>query len=324
MKVMAAWIGVLLLSASAAAEDPHLREKAITLLEKANVVSTPAVLPPHQAVITFRFFSATEGAEEGQRTIVSLGSGQFWSEVTFGDFHVINIVTPHRLAASGENNSSLPAPVRRLSKLMPIYLVRFDHEDVINSIDDSQVRGRPARCIGFDTKFGSTLHANEICVDKENGTLLRLRNGNEVTENSEFFLFSGAYWPARVDYYQNGVEVLEVHDRVTAIEGQPDLNLLLPPPGAQILVKCQQYRRPFAQKVVQPPSGSGGETVDLVVYGTIGEDGRLHDGVVELSDRPDLQGEALQIAAKWVFTPATCDGKPSSEEGNLVLHFQNR
>lgn len=324
MKVIAAWIGALLLSSLAAAEDPHLRETAIDLLERANVVSTAAVRPPHEAVIKFRFFSANEGNKEGQETIVWLSPKESRLEVTFGDFHIININTPYRLAGAGDIGGSLPAAVRKVAKLVPIYLVRFDHEDVINSIDDSQVRGRPARCIGFDTKFGSTLHANEICVDKENGTLLRFRNGNEVTENSEFFLFSGAYWPARVDYYQNGVEVLEVHDRVTAIEGQPDLNLLLPPPGAQILVKCQQYRRPFAQKAVQPPSGSGGETVDLVVYGTIGEDGRLHDGVVELSDRPDLQGEALQIAAKWVFTPAMCDGKPSSEEGNLVLHFQNR
>lgn len=324
MKVVAACLGVFLLSAVAAGEDPELRATAVALLERANAVSTPASAPPYEAFTTFRFFSPGEGTKEGQRTIVWLGPKESRSEVTFGDYHLVNVITPHHLSATNEGNTPIPSPVWQLNKLQPIHLVRFDHEDVINSIRGSQVRGRPAQCIEFDTRFGSTIQNNEVCVDKENGTLVRFRNANVVTENTEFFPYGGAYWPGRIDYFRNGVEVLEIHTQLKLLEGPPDPNVLVPPPGSLFLDRCRQYRPPFAQQVFQPPAGKGGETVDLVVTGVVDEDGRLRLPVVELSDRPDLQQEALQTAAKWVFTPAMCDGKPTAREASIVLNFVGR
>ena len=64
--------------------------------------------------------------------------------------------------------------------------------------------------------------------------------------------------------------------------------------------------------------------VDVVVHAMIGVDGHAHNAVIESSDRPDLNQEALKIVQNWVFTPSLCNGKPNEQEGNLVVHFQGR
>ena len=61
---------------------------------------------------------------------------------------------------------------------------------VIRSIEDSNVGGRAAKCINFDTHLGVGIQANQMCVDAERGTLLRWRVGDELIENSDFFQIS--------------------------------------------------------------------------------------------------------------------------------------
>jgi hypothetical protein len=259
MKELVALV-VFLLGSLAAGEDLKLRETAVALLERANAVSTPAVWPPHEAVITFRYFSSTEGAKDGLETIVFLSPKEVRREENFGDFHLLNIFTPNRTAIV-DDGSSIPAPLRKLDKLIPIHLGRFDHEDLIKSIADGQVRGRSAHCIGFDTRFGTTVDNNEACIDKQNGTLLRLTLHGETTESSEFFQLAGAYLPGRIDYFLNGSQVLEVHQQIALIEGTVDPNVLLPPAGAYIRKNCKQYRRAFVQRGLQPQAGNGGQMV---------------------------------------------------------------
>jgi TonB family protein len=61
-----------------------------------------------------------------------------------------------------------------------------------------------------------------------------------------------------------------------------------------------------------------------LVRGIIGRDGKVHDAVVQSSDRPDLNAEALSLIQQWVFTPAMCNGRPNPSEASFVLHFQGR
>jgi outer membrane biosynthesis protein TonB len=50
----------------------------------------------------------------------------------------------------------------------------------------------------------------------------------------------------------------------------------------------------------------------------------VHQAVVQSAERPDLGAEALTLVQQWVFSPAVCDGRPSTEEATLVMHFQRR
>ena len=74
----------------------------------------------------------------------------------------------------------------------------------------------------------------------------------------------------------------------------------------------------------QPKPGDSDRNDDVVVRGLVGEDGKLRQAVVQISERADLNAEALSLAQAWVFSPAMCNGKPNSAEVNLTLHFQGR
>lgn len=61
-----------------------------------------------------------------------------------------------------------------------------------------------------------------------------------------------------------------------------------------------------------------------MLRGIIGKDGKVHDAVVQYSERPDLNSEALSVVQQWVFTPAMCDGRPDSTKASFTLHFRAR
>jgi TonB family protein len=100
--------------------------------------------------------------------------------------------------------------------------------------------------------------------------------------------------------------------------------VLVPPPDVRILQLCTTYRRAIGQSMPQPKPGNRSSDAEVVVRGIIGEDGKLHNALVQHSERPDLNSEALNVAAQWVFLPAMCNGKPNPSEATLVLHFRDR
>ena len=318
-------VGLLVVPRIAATEDLKLRQQAVQLLEHADAASTPVVQPPSEAASTFRWFNPDGTEQDGTATFTIVpGTGER-VEWHFGDFHLVNVFTGRKLVVSGKNAGTIPAAVKKVGSLFPMRLLNFDHADSIRSIVDSEVRGRPARCIEFDSTYGGSTSANEICIDKQLSTMARFQDGAETTEYSEWFQFAGAYVPGRTDVFRQGVQILEIHLTQTAVDGKADANVFLPPPDSEIRTRCAQVRRPFAQSVPQPPSGSSSaDTTEVLLHGTIGKDGGVHSIVVDQSDRPDLNQEAIQTVSRWLFTPAMCDGKTTNWEADFVIHFQGR
>ena len=74
----------------------------------------------------------------------------------------------------------------------------------------------------------------------------------------------------------------------------------------------------------QPKAGNGAGTVDIVVRGQVGVDGKMYDLAVQSSERPELNAGALAQAQQWTFTPAMCNGQPDVHEAAITLHFQGR
>jgi TonB family protein len=74
----------------------------------------------------------------------------------------------------------------------------------------------------------------------------------------------------------------------------------------------------------QPKPGNAGHDTDILVRGMVGVDGKIHDPVVQASDRADLNAEALQIVGQWEFTPAMCNGLANTMQVDIVLHFRGR
>lgn len=239
-----------------------------------------------------------------------------------GNFHLQNVFTGGQVAVTGTPQIA-PPEINRLLRITPIALVRFDHEDVIHSIANREMGGRPARCIEFDTTAGEKTESNELCVDSANGTLLSEKLGNDFIENGDFFPFAGALFPGTISYSDAGVLKMQVTQTMTALTDATP-NVLAAPPDAQIRKACSTYRRAFGVSMPQPKPGNGGGSTDIMVRGMIWGDGSVHDAIVQSSERPDLNAEALGLIQQWVFTPALCNGAPNRSEASFELHFQGR
>jgi hypothetical protein len=319
MKPAFGLLAFLLISCISFGQDLQLRQQAVSLLERANAVSVSPNFPSLERTVTFRVLDSATGPQQGTFTrMVVRGSGRR-DEVSFGSFHMLNVYSQGQLATVRTSELLPPAPADAL-RLTPINLVRFDDEDVIYAINDSVTGGHPARCIEFNTIVGETNENNELCVDSNNGTLIREKIGDQLIENSNFFSFAGALIPGKIEYAFGGIPKLEITQTMTALDN-PAPDLLAAPPNAEIRQICKTSRRAFGQYMPQPkPTGSG--TADILLRGIIGKDGKVHDAMVQRSERPDLNAQALSIIQQWTFSPAMCDGEPNETDANFVLHFR--
>jgi len=302
-------------------QDVKVRQRAETLLEHANSLSTPREFGSYEQTITFRSLSQV-GAEQGRFTSVVQAPRSYRDEYEFADYRLLVVVNGDTIADVGDR-ALAPLQVRRMTRLNHPYTPRFDKSDVIHSIQDSQVNGRPAHCIEFDTVVGEKSAANEICIDKQFGVLARVRVNDEIITNSDFFPYRGTFLPAHIVYEQNELR-MELEQTKKETEGPFDPDFLTPPPDAQIAHVCEVYRRPFGQFMPQPKPGDGGSSAEVIVHGTIRTDGTVRVASIDSSEREDLNQEALRIFGTWRFTPATCDGAPVEIPADVTLHFQNR
>jgi Gram-negative bacterial TonB protein C-terminal len=303
-------------------QDVSVREEAVSLIERAHAASLPPSFPNYEYTATFRVLDTSSAAQEGSYTRVAVQGAGIREEITFGDYHVVNVYANGTLATN-RTTPLVPAEINMVKHLTPINLVRFDDKDVIRSIDAKELDGRTVRCIEFDTIAGQTDQQNELCVDAAMGTLVSEKLGDDLIENSDFFPFAGALFPAKIKYSHSGVQKLEISQSMTALTDAP-ANVLAVPPDARILQRCVTYRRPIGQSMPQPQAGNGRVSTDIFLRGMIGTDGRIHGAVVQSSDRNDLNEEALNIIHEWIFMPAECNGHPNQTEASFVLHFQGR
>ncbi len=305
-----------------AAQDVHLRQQAETLLERADSLSTPHEFHSYEQTISFRSFSSA-GTQQGRFTSVVQGPRSYRDEYQFEEYRLLVVVNGGMVADVGDR-SRAPVQVRRMTRLNHPYIVRFDDTDIIRSIQDRELNGRPARCIEFDTVKGDKTSANEICIDKEYGILVRVHANDETITNSDFFPYRDTYLPARIVYEQNDLR-MELDQTKKETSGPFDPDFLTPPPDAKIIgVACTVYRPPFGKFMPQPKPGNGAANIDVMVHGTVRTDGTVREVSIDVSEREDLNQEALQIFSAWRFTPATCDGTPLEIPAEITLHFQNR
>ena len=310
----------------ARAEDVKLREQAVQLMEVANAMTLPGMLANYQQSVTFRVHEPDGTVKEGAITRVSVTGVGRRDESTFGDYHEILIRAPAARSSSAGPPDVLPAALREVRKYLPAALGEFDQEDVIRSIEMGQAGGRTARCINFDTRFGTTMQANQICMDAERGTLLRWQVGDEVVENDDFFRVGTLWEPAHIRRYQRGTLQLEIDQQMSLLEGAVDPAVFAPPPeGWTQIPDCSVHRRSIEISTPMPPRGKAGTgIVDVVVFIQITAEGTVKTAQIQSSPRPDLNDEALKTVYTWKFLPLLCNNKPTPAQGETTVHFQGR
>lgn len=316
------WLPLLLtLLPARPVQDPDLRSEAVQLMEMAHKASISPDPPNYEQTVTFRVLDGSS-TQEGTFTRVEVQGTGRRVEIHFGDFHATNVQTSGQLATN-RNREVAPPEVITLRRILPIFMVRFDQEDVIRGVTTRQVSGQSLRCISFDTTAGNKTDHNELCVDPVNGTLVTEKLGDEYIENGEFFRFGDALLPGKIRYSFAGTPKLEIFQRMSLLTDS-SANVLAAPPDAKILRVCKTWRRPIGESMPQPAPGTGNVDFDVVVRGLVGVDGKIHEAVVQTSPRPDANAEALNLVESWTFTPAMCEGHPNVVQVSLVLHFHRR
>ncbi|HKV23373.1 MAG TPA: energy transducer TonB [Candidatus Acidoferrum sp.] len=306
------------LASLAHAEDLATRMEAIRLLQHADAVSSPShVMPNHKQDVQFRAYAVDGTAKNGTlEAIFSPDANRH--EIVFENYDAISITYTDRRV----QNDYQPAPPETLemARLIPLHMVHFDKSDVIGSINPSTLFGRAAKCIQFQTINGRTYESNEICLDTENGTLLRLSVGNEVTENADFFDFEGMLLPKHIRHYINGTLRMEIEQQFTRIDTPIDWTALTPP-HPHYFHFCKQSQRPVLLSGEQPAGAGPGPWYDVKVQAVIDLEGRVEQANVLPKGRPDLEKQAIAIVSNWKFSPAICNGHPTVTYADITVHF---
>jgi hypothetical protein len=295
-----------------------VRVEAVQLLERANAVSLPSSsMPNHKHDATFRAYGLDGTTKEGQFSAIYAKDGER-DEFNFGDYHGIRLSYQGKMFQN--SYQPYPAELAEFDHLTPLLIGRFDKSDTIDSINPATLYGRPAKCIAFETVNGRTHQSNEICVDNELGAIVRWNVGDELIEDTDYFSFQGIWLPAHIRHYLNGKLRMEVEQKLSVMEGPIDWAALTPS-NATLLTRCSEHRRAIVQSAPQPASAGPGPWYDVKVQAVIGADGRVREAAVLPAGQLDLEQQAVQIVSGWVFTPATCNGRPYAVNANLTVHF---
>jgi TonB family protein len=299
--------------------DPALRAEAVRLLERANRVSIPSVWLANEMTLRFHVTSPAPGDPYDGEYVCSVGGDglrrQYWH---YGAYEHTLIRNGQRVGEIGPRGQQ-PVAVRLATALVPIYLIRFDNQDVIRSIRDT---APDARCVQFDTISGDRLQSNEVCVDPHNGWLLSVRTGDTLTRNSNFFPFQDAFFPGHIERWSTGRKVIEIDHTLVLKSDYPE-DYFTPPEGSTSYI-CQQFRRAFEVNTPQPPAGSSIQITDIRLQGLIGANGQVSNLKPLESSHPDLNEEAVKLVSTWTFQPATCDGRPVIWGSTFTVHFKGR
>jgi len=294
-------------------------------MERANAASLLAGFRDYEQVVSFTFHDLLNGQiKNGTFSRTSAGSDGHRDELTYGNYHAMSGFASDRTSTTRMGNEA--PEIFELLEQLPIYLGRFDDKDVIRSIDDSNVLGRAARCINFDTHLGVGVQANQVCVDAERGTLLRWHVGDELIENSDFFPIATLWEPGHIRHFVGGALRLEIEQRINHTSAPVDVKAFSPPSGEwRKWWSCQDRRRPVGISMPMPPPGTQGTSiVDVVVRGFITDKGVVQPTVIVSSLRPDLNEEAMKLVATWKFTPLMCNDQIAATVAHFVAHFQGR
>ena len=303
-------------------QDALVRQRAETLLEKADSLATPHEFGAYEQLITFRS-NSSQGSQQGRFISVVQGPRSYRDEYEFGSYRLLVIVNGDTYADVGDDRAKAPLEVRRMTWLNQPYRPRFDQSDIIRSIQESAVEGRAASCIQFDTVMGEKTYPNQICIDKQLGVISRVHVNGETIINSDFFAYRDTHLPAHIVYEQGDLH-MELEQTKRQYDGPFDPNFLTPPPSARVSHLCTGFRRAFGRFMPQPTPGTGTQNADVILHGTIATNGTIREPSIDWTARPDLNDEALRIFRTWKFSGAICDGTPIEVPVDVTLHFQRR
>ena len=285
------------------------------------MLTTP-VWPANEEFANFRVLQPAPGeSPEGSIKISVRTPGNKRWEFTYGNYKFIRVRDGSELATY-RSESTEPAALTSVRKLLPAFQGRFEAADLIRAILDTSVEGQAVRCIDFDTLKGDQQQSGQVCVDAHSGFLLSVRQGDETIRQSAYFRFNNAWLPGHIERWVSSEKLLDVDSSVVVRTDYPP-EYFDYPPDAKIGHSCTEFHRAFADNTPQPvPKTLSNEAITVYVHGRVGKDGKPAALKALDTARPDLAEEAVRVVSMWTFHPAMCVYQPATQEMDFQVTFK--
>ena len=182
--------------------------------------------------------------------------------------------------------------------------------------------------------FSAGDHKDLQCVEFEEFSETKCydASGVPVSEESQYrrlnyanyHAFGNKQVPARFDiHFKDGRKVaadieFSSGSDITREMFQPSYALKL----SEIPANCFSPSPPQAISMPDPDFPRNGETGMVALLTLIDADGKIKDVQIQRSLSPSNDREAVNGVRRWLFKPATCEGKPVAMQINVEINFR--
>ncbi len=162
MKLMLGLALSLLVTRAAVGEDVELRNRAEQYLSRALVASRLTTPINIRTDVTFSATGGDGAAADGSYVRIRSSDNALREDFALGDYRMSRIQENGNVATHGQW-VDIPYTLRKVMEFVPYLPIRFDSTDVITSIDETKMSGRPAVCIQFLTVRGEDRDPGDVC-----------------------------------------------------------------------------------------------------------------------------------------------------------------
>jgi TonB family protein len=325
MRATAKMLVLLLLSGSVFAENK--KDEAAKLFQtalKLSDIRTPNS-PPFR--LEARIVRTDKGqATEGKYLEIWVSTRRWRREVTFGDYHLVQVSDP-----ADEKHSWVVEPKSGLGsgKEMLEFAQLKDLHQFLNPKRVFQISKNGLQLACVENK-GRDEHSGEniACLDTGSGALQSVEHSsNGLTWQADYsqYMPFGAYTFPRTMKFGSADGSASLEFSVTDLVSEPtyDAAIFSRPENSEHRSVCTSAEPPRLIDAPSPEYPRGPSGSHVVAIGVIVEtNGRPRDIKVLRSEGQAFDSAAIRAVQNWTFTPASCDGEPFPASGNLEVSFK--
>jgi TonB family protein len=324
MKLMPVLVLYLLVIRPAIGEDMDLRNRAVQFMNRALVASRLTTPMNIRTDVTFSVTGDDGIATAGSYVRVRSVDNALREDFVLGDYRMSRIQEQGKVATNGQW-VDIPYAVRKVMEFVPYLPIRFDSTDVITSISETNMNGRTAVCIQFVTVQGEDRNPGDICIAKENATVIEWHDRDHSFEALEYRSVKDALLPSHFVYREGEKLLIDASVRWTLLDARPDDAFVAPENWGQAFY-CKSFSMPVPKSAPQPAAKGGVDapviTIEIRVH--VRPDGTVGKAEVLKPVRDDLDAEAVELVKTWTYEPGACEGTKQNFAIDAEVHFQGR
>jgi TonB family protein len=324
MKLMLGLALSLLVTRAVTGEDMDQRNRAEQLMNRALLASKLTKPVNIRTDVTFSATGNDGIATAGNYVRVRSVDHALREDFVLGDYRMSRIQEQGRVATHGQW-VDIPYTLRKVMEFVPYLPIRFDSTDVINSINETKMNGKSAVCIQFVTVRGEDRNPGDVCLAKDNATVIEWHDRDHSFDALEYRSVQGALLPSHFIYREGEKLLIDASVRWTILDARPD-DAFIAPEDWQQAFYCKAFSMPVLKSGPQPPAKGGFDapviTIEIRVH--VRPDGTVGKAEVLKPVRDDLDSEAVALVKTWTYEPGSCEGTAQDFAIDAKVRFQGR